>query len=152
MTWRPLHKKLHLLAFTFVSLVSFVVPMTAQTASGPRTIDKGDRTGIGSPRQVVVRTAEEWTALWTEHGVDRARPPVDFSREMVVGVFLGSKPTAAYSVAIVSTLAKDDALLVRYKVTAPPAGAITAQVITFPYHLAVVPKSAAKDVKFEKIP
>jgi hypothetical protein len=36
-------------------------------------------------------------------------------------------------------------------VTQPPPGAITAQVITFPYHLVAVPKSSAKDVKFEAI-
>jgi len=140
---------------SFVSLVSLaylVVNVAGQTASGPRTIEKGDRTGIGSPRQVVVRSAEEWTALWSEHTADRARPPVDFSREMVVGVFLGSKPTPGYSVAIVNTLAKNEALLVQYRVTQPPAGVIAAQVLTFPYHLAAVSKSAAKDVKFEKIP
>jgi protease stability complex PrcB-like protein len=130
----------------------FLATMSAQSTSGPRTIDKGDHSYIGSPRQVVIRTPEEWTALWNEHAAERPRPAVDFSKEMVVGVFLGSRPTAAYSVAIVDTLAKDDALLIRYRATEPRRGAITAQVITFPYHLAVVPKSAAKDVKFEKIP
>jgi hypothetical protein len=137
-------------AFVFSWL--FVTIVMAQSAGTPRTIDKGDRSGIDSPRQVVVRSAEEWTALWSEHAADRARPPVDFSREMVVGVFLGTKPTAAYSVAIVNALAKNDALLVQYRVTQPPAGAIAAQVITFPYHLAAVSKSPAKDVKFEKTP
>ena len=135
-----------------VSLVSFVVTHAAQRSEGPRTIDKGDHSYIGSPRQVVIRTAEEWTALWNEHAAERAKPAVDFSKEMVVGVFLGSKPTAAYSVAIVSTLAKNDALLVHYRVTQPAAGGIRAQVITFPYHLAAIPKSPAKDVKFEKLP
>jgi hypothetical protein len=115
-------------------------------------MDKGDRTAIRSPREVVVRTEAEWTALWTEHAPDRPRPKVDFSRDMVVGVFLGTKPTAAYSVAVVSTIDASGVLIVRYRITQPPAGTMTAQVITFPYHLAVVPKSSAKDVKFEKIP
>jgi len=123
-----------------------------QSAPAPRTLDKGGRSGIGAPREVVVRTPDEWTALWTEHGAGRERPPVDFSREIVVGVFLGSKPTAGYSVAIVSTIDANGVLIVRYRVSEPPAGAITAQVITFPYHLAAVSKSPAKDVKFEKIP
>jgi hypothetical protein len=123
-----------------------------QAAPAPRTIDKGDHTYIGSPRQVVIRTDDEFTALWGEHIPDRQRPPVDFSREMVVGVFLGSKPTAAYSVAIVSTIEANGVLQVRYRVSEPQRGAITAQVITFPYHLAAIPKSAAKDVKFEKVP
>ena len=91
-----------------------------------------------------MRTAEEWTELWQRARPDRARPPVDFSREMVVGVFLGSRPTAAYSVAIVSALAKNDTLLVQYRGSQPPAGAIAAQVITFPYHLVAVSKSPAR--------
>jgi hypothetical protein len=158
----PIHHKGHkghkgetilgLTLVSLVSLVSLVVNLTAQTSPSPRTIDKGDHSYIGSPRQVVIRTPEEWTALWNEHAAERARPAVDFAREMVVGVFLGSRPTAAYSVAIVSTLAKNDALLVQYRAMQPAPGAITAQVITFPYHLAAVPKSLAKEVKFEKVP
>ena len=126
--------------------------LVMQTAPSPRTIDKGDRPGVQSPRQVVVRSEEEWSALWHEHAPSRQRPAVDFSREMVVGVFLGSKPTAAYSVAIVSTIEANGVLQVRYRLTEPAPGTITAQVITFPYHLAAVPKSSAKEVKFEKVP
>jgi hypothetical protein len=123
-----------------------------QAAPAPRTIDKGDHTYIVSPRQVVIRTDDELSALWREHIPDRPQPPVDFSREMVVGVFLGSKPTAAYSVAIVSTIEANGVLQVRYRISQPPSGVITAQVISFPYHLAAIRKSSAKEVKFEKIP
>jgi hypothetical protein len=144
---------MRVLTLAFVSCASAVLTVTAQTpVPGPRTIAKGDHTYIGSPREVVIRTPEEWATFWNEHAAERARPDVDFSREMVVGVFLGSKPTAAYSVAIVSTLAKNDALLVQYRVSQPAAGGIRAQVITFPYHLAAIPKSPAKEVKFEKVP
>ena len=143
-------RTLAVLMLVLASLTSVIGAQTPMT--GPRTIAKGDHTYIGSPRDVVIRTPEEWVAFWNEHAPERARPDVDFSKEMVVGVFLGSKPTAAYSVAIVSTLAKNDSLLVQYRVSQPPAGSIRAQVITFPYHLVAVPKSAAKDVKFEKLP
>lgn len=126
--------------------------LVMQSSPAPRTIDKGDHPGIHSTRQVVIRTEEEWSALWREHAPSRQRPSVDFSREMVIGVFLGSKPTAAYSVAIVSTIEANGVVQVRYRVSEPTPGAITAQVITFPYHLAAVPKSTAKDVKFENVP
>ena len=45
--------------------------------------------------QVTVRSAAEWTTLW-QAARRRARRcrAVDFAREMVVGVFLGSRPTA----------------------------------------------------------
>jgi hypothetical protein len=150
-----IHHKRHqgrTLILLVLSFASVAVTIAGQRSDGPRTIDKGDHSYIGSPRQVVIRTAEEWTAFWNEHAAERAKPAVDFSKEMVVGVFLGSKPSPAYSVAIVSALAKNDALLVQYRVTQPSPGTIAAQVITFPYHLATIPKSPAKDVKFEEIP
>jgi len=116
----------------------------------PRTVDKGEQSNIDAPKQVVVRSQSEWTTLWQQHSPDRKRPEVDFSKEMVVGVFSGSRPTAGYNVSIVSTVAKDGTVLVQYRESQPQRGALTAQVLTFPYHLVTVPK-AAGEVKFEKV-
>jgi hypothetical protein len=139
--------------FTFVSFVSLVVNMTAQGGSPTlRTIDRGDRSQIMSARQVVARTQAEWDALWRAHLPERPPAAIDLSKEMVVGVFLGSKPTAGYSVSIVSVAEEGGALRVRYRETLPPADAITAQVITYPYQIVAIPKSAATDVKFERVP
>jgi hypothetical protein len=123
----------------------------AQTAGDTvRTVDKGEQSNIDAAKQVVVRTEAEWTKLWQQHSPDRKRPAVDFSKDMVVGVFMGSRPTAGYNLSIVSTFAKDGSVLVQYRELQPRPGAIAAQVLTFPYHLVAVPK-AAGDVKFEKI-
>src|SRR5262245_57612288 len=146
------HKGKTLTVLTLVSVVSFVFLVAAQSAPSPRTLDKGDRTNIHSTRMVVLRTADEWQALWAQHAPDRQRPAVDFSREMVVGVFLGTKPTAAYSVAVLSTIDGGGVLQVKYRVSEPPSGAITAQVITYPYHIAAVPMAKSTNVTFEKTP
>ena len=122
-----------------------------QTAPQPRTIDKGDQSNIDAPRQALVRTPAEWEALWHMHTFDRARPAVDFSREMVVAVFMGTRPNAGYSVEVVSALEKGGALIVRYRETAPSPGAVTAQILTFPYHIVAFPKVNVTDVRFEKI-
>lgn len=124
--------------------------MTQTNAPAPRTLDKGDQSNVDSPKQVVVRTAAEWTALWRQHSPDRPMPRVDFSREMVVGMFMGSRPTAGYSLNIVSTIEANGVLHVRYRETMPSRDTITAQILTSPYHLVAVPKSSAMDVKFEK--
>lgn len=131
-------------------LFLLVSSVCAHTALTLRTIDKGTRSDIGSARQVVVRSDAEWLALWREHRPDANRPAVDLSKEMVAAVFLGSRPTAGYSVAIVAAEEADGALRIRYRETSPPRDAITAQVITFPYHIVAIPKSSAGDVKFEK--
>lgn len=117
----------------------------------PMTIDKGDQSNVDDAKQAVARSDAEWTRLWQQHAPDRKRPAVDFSRDMVVGVFMGSRNTAGFAVEIVGTSEVNGALVVRYRETVPPKGAVTAQVITSPYHLVSVPKFAG-DVKFEKVP
>ena len=122
-----------------------------QTAPSPRTVQKGDLSNIDRPTQVLVRTAEEWSALWHRHAPDKPMPPVDFSREMIVAVFMGSRPTAGYSTTILTTMEVKGVLVVRYKETAPPPRAITAQIITFPYHIVAIPKATVTDVQFKKV-
>jgi hypothetical protein len=116
-----------------------------------RTIEKGDQSNIDDARQVLLRSEAELQQLWKQHSPDRPMPKVDFSREMVVGVFMGSRPNAGFSTAIVSATAAKGALMVRYTETRPPAGSITAQILTFPYHLVAIPRADVTDVKFEKV-
>ena len=76
-----------------------------------------------------------------------------FGKEIVVAVFMGSRPTAGFSVEIVSTRVDGVALVVQYRETRPARDAIVAQILTMPYHIAAVPKRAGvTDVRFEKLP
>jgi len=136
-----------------VFVFSWLIPMTVMAAQsqGPRTIEKGEQSNVEDPRQVVVRSEAEWTRLWQEHAPDRQRPTIDFSTETVIGVFMGNRPNAGFSTAVVSATEGGGALIVRYAETMPRPGAITAQVITFPYHLVAIPKVTATNVRFEKV-
>ena len=140
----------HLRIFVSVWLILMVIGMSAQ-AQAPRTIEKGDQSNIESAKQVVVGTEAEWTELWRQHAPERPQPPIDFSKETVIGLFMGSRPNAGYSTAVVSATEGGGALIVRYTETRPPRDAITAQVITFPFHIAAIPKATATNVKFEKV-
>ena len=103
-------------------------------------------------RQTTVRSAAEWEKLWRQHAGEKTKPAVDFSKEMVLALFMGTRPTAGFTIEIVGVREDGAALMVQYRETRPPAGGITAQVLTSPYHIVAVPKPAAvKDVKFEKI-
>ena len=126
--------------------------LMAQMLEAPstRTIDKGDQSNIDEARRVLVRTEAEWTTLWQQHHPGTPRPAVDFSKEMVVGVFMGSRPNAGFSTTILSATAGNGALMVRYTEKVPAPGSISAQILTFPYHLVAIPKAAVTDVKFEK--
>ena len=47
--------------------------------------------------------------------------------------------------------AANGALIVRYSENKPAAGTVSAQILTFPFHLVAIPKAAVTDVKFEKV-
>ena len=114
------------------------------------TIARGGVSNISQPRQVVIRTAGEWDTLWHEHaGPDAKAPEVDFSREMVVGVFLGTRSTGGYAVEITGVDERGGAVVVHYTATTPERGMMLAQVITSPFHLVKVPR-ADGEVTFEK--
>jgi hypothetical protein len=131
----------------FVLLAFFQGP-----ASGipMKTLEGGTDSQIEEPHQLTARSAEAWAKLWREHAGERARPSVDLSRDMVVGVFLGSRPTAGFGVQIVSARVDHGALVVQYRETRPPGDSITAQVLTSPYQLVTLPKRAG-EIRFEKI-
>jgi hypothetical protein len=137
-----------MIGLVFIALALMQPP----PSPAPRTIEKGDQSNIESAKQVLVRTEAELRQLWQQHAPDRPMPKVDFSREMVVGVFMGSRPNAGFSTAIVSATAANGALMVRYSENKPVAGSVSAQILTFPYHLVAIPKADVKDVKFEKAP
>jgi len=133
-----------LLALSLFAMVSAQEP-------APRTIEKGDQSNIESPMQAIARTQPEWEALYRKHNYDRQPPKVDFSKEMVVAVFMGSRPNAGFSTTILSSLTVNGVLVVRYKETMPRPGTVSAQVLTFPYHIVAIPKADVTDVKFEKV-
>jgi hypothetical protein len=113
------------------------------------TVAQGTRSEISESRFVVVRTAADWQKLWKEHD-SRPAPEVDFSSSIVVGVFLGTRPTAGYGVTITAVAAKDGSAIVDYTEQRPTPGRMTAQVLTSPFHLVTVPKEIEK-VEFRRV-
>lgn len=106
------------------------------------TISKGDVSDQQSPRQVTARTLAEWQAVWKAHSPDAKLPAVDFATKLVVGIFLGTKPTDGYGVEIVNVREDGDALVIEYVARQPRRDMMTAQILTQPYHLIAVPKHA----------
>lgn len=130
-----------LLAVSLVGNASAPVPFT--------TISQSEQSGVEDARQVVVRTPEEWKALWKEHAPGRPMPSIDFTKSMVIGVFLGSRNTAGYRVTITGIERDGATVAVTYREERPAAGDILAQVITFPHHLVRVERAEGQ-VKFTR--
>ena len=113
------------------------------------TISQSEQSGVEETRQVVVRTAQEWKALWKAHAPDRPMPAVDFTKSMVLGVFLGSRNTAGYRVTITGIEHSGVTIGVTYREERPGARDVLAQVITFPHHLVRVERIDG-EVKFSR--
>lgn len=65
----------------------------------------GPVSGVTRPRTVDVRDAKTWKELWAEHTALRPDAPpapfVDFERERVIAVFLGSRSSGGHGVSLV---------------------------------------------------
>lgn len=128
--------------------------MVTLLSSAAQAWDKlaGQSAGIKDAQTVVVRTQKEWAALWTRHtaGRSEAMPQVDFSKEMVVGVFLGERNTGGYKVEtklMADPIEPKSRLVVFYKEVPPAAGRFNVQMVTRPFELRKVAK--VQEVVFE---
>jgi hypothetical protein len=130
-------------------MIDILLAAVLQATVPMRSLDKGPMSQVDSARQAVARSAAEWSTLWSQHAGDRTRPAVDFSKEMVVAVFLGTRPTAGFSVEVVGARQEGATLIVSYRESRPQPGAVAAQVLTSPFHLVAVPKHG--DVKWERV-
>lgn len=116
------------------------VALMQQPSSGLVTLAQGTHSEIGDPREAVIRTQAEWAALWKAHGQPEPPVAVDFSREMVAAVFLGTRATGGYSVQIVGTRRSGDALVIEYTEQQPDRDAILTQALTTPFHIVKLPR------------
>lgn len=136
-------------------ILSCMFLMTAASAQTPQplftNVAKGTTSDQQIAKQVIVRTAAEWKALWKDHSPTGKMPNVDFAKDMVVGIFLGTKPSGGYEVDVVGVRPQDKDLIVEYVQKQPGRGTMAAQILTEPYHLVAVPKHAGA-VRFVEVP
>jgi hypothetical protein len=116
------------------------VALMQQGSPGLVTVAQGTYSGIEEARETVVRTQAEWLALWKAHGQGEPPAAVDFGKEMIAVVFLGTRPTGGYSVQITGTSLEEDALVIDYVEQRPGGDAIVSQALTSPFHIVRLPR------------
>jgi hypothetical protein len=131
----------------FALIVSLA--MQAVPSAPFQTVARDMMSQIDVPREVVIRTPAEWSALWRQHSSAEA-PAVDFAARTVVAVFLGSRSSAGFSAEFVRTQEAGGVLTVYWAERRPDRGDITAQVMTSPMHAAAIPRFAG-EIRFEKV-
>jgi hypothetical protein len=139
-----------------MSFISTVLPSLAALLLGAclcpaaavslpiRTLAKGGFSGIQQPTQEFLKDKAAWEKTWARHvsGKEGQKTPeVDFSKEMVIVVTLGRKSTGGYSIEITKVEPAGDNFRISVARKSPPAGAMTIQALTAPFHFIAVPKS-----------
>ena len=108
----------------------------------------GTNSAVRLARQMVVRDAKAFEALWQEHVRNNPMKPetpyVDFKLYDVVAVFAGSKPTGGYSVEIAQPVVKGKSATIAETIYKPGPGMMVTQAFTYPYAMRAVRKLPLK--------
>jgi hypothetical protein len=113
-------------------------------------VDRGPQSGVHEYREVVARTAEEWSTLWGSLPIRRPMPKVTFESTMIAALFVGDRPTPGFSVEFTGVTIDGDTLVIEYVERTPPPDANNGPMVTTPYFVAGVPLHAGP-VRFTRV-
>ena len=105
----------------------------------------------GSQRQVAYAGTERaYINLWNSLIGRGDPPPIDFSKEGVLFLTAGEKPTGGYGISVKTIRRDGEAIVVNATVTPPPPDAMVTQAMTSPFLVIAIPKVDAAGVRWEK--
>jgi hypothetical protein len=116
---------------------------------GATTVARGAWSSFQGFRFEVVKDDPTWQALWQSSGGSGTAPYVDFSQEIVIGYWLGSRPTGGYSVDILRVISpvtvigapgSPDGAMADIQETQPGPGCTVTQGETRPFHIVRTPR------------
>ena len=117
------------------------------------TIEKGLFSGVTEKKNLVIRTQDEQARLWNKHTSMRILPPeapvIDFTKDMLLAVFMGQKPSGGFVVEIRRVEKYENELVVFFSEVEPSANAMVTAVLTQPHHIIRIEESNLS-VEFKK--
>jgi hypothetical protein len=122
--------------------IAFTKRITASTWSGansPTTVEGGQ----------LVTDPAVFISLWQVLRSGETVPTVDFTTQAVILLNAGEEPSSGYRVQVRQMEEKEGQMVVHYHVEPPAPGIATAQVLTHPWTLQVIPRPD-KPVQFQK--
>ena len=127
------------------------VPMLALAAlsvacMGPGSVEelpierlaKGQQSLQTEQQFEVITGQSQFRHLWSRFDAG-SPPPLDFTRETAIAVFMGERPTGGYAIHVDSVTRSDGELLVAVVLEAPGPECMTTQAFTQPYEMVSVP-------------
>lgn len=123
-------------------------PYDAPAAALPiRRIGQWTASGLDSPARKVIRDDSTYAQFWQALGAGQ-RPAVDFTRDVVIAVAAGQRPTGGHAIAVERVARAGKSMTVDVVETVPGAGCWTTQQITQPVDVVVVAAADAPTWSF----
>jgi hypothetical protein len=113
------------------------VPYGSDDGVQIRRIGQWTHTGIREARRTVIQDANAWAAFWSELGVGD-RPAVDFSRDVVIAVAAGERPSGGHEIAVTKVTQRDGELRAEVTETAPGPNCLSTSALSQPVDVVVV--------------
>jgi len=134
-----------------IAILLAIVTAVFVQPNGIEHIVSDNHSMVDELRTAVAWKQGEWEALWRSHaGMLKPAPAVDLTKRTVVAVFLGSRPTAGYTVEIVRTRQEGKTLIVEWREGRPKERMLLAQVLTSPAVIVSIPKFDG-EIGFKKV-
>lgn len=116
-------------------------PVTPPANMNYQILLQGSQSKVETPFVFVARDSETYALMRSLVEGLPASSTIDFSKNVVVAAFAGTRNSGGWSVAITKSGAQT-----AINLNAPPKGAMTAQVITTPFQTALVPLESSANV------
>lgn len=131
---------------TGLGIVLVVLLVAAGAFLAARAMMGGDRLqirelsrdGMRSPGYHVAVDEQSMTALWSRLVQPQERPAVDFTREWVLGAFMGERPTGGYRIDIQEVRLKGREITAVVTQKQPGPDDFVTMVFTYPGHVVAV--------------
>ena len=128
----------------FLACIFFVSLATAEDQKPPKLPQwHGQRDGGVELSTKVLKTQASWAAFWKGQGKPMPQE-LDEAHEMAVFISIGERPTGGFKPAVVSTKVSEYKYVVYYSEGKPSPDSIVTQALTYPWVIAIVPKSELK--------
>ncbi len=111
-------------------------------------ISSGAHSGYSEESYLVIKDGDDFKKLWNKVNStiipQPSVPEIDFSKYMVVAVFMGTCPTGGYSISIRSIRESEENIYVEVEKIKPGKDCILTQVLTQPFQIVKIKRSDKK--------
>jgi hypothetical protein len=126
--------------------VTKTVTMTRLRTCLPLPCPFSSTSGLDDPLRVMIRDRKAWREMWERihrrgPSPEPELPEINFSKEMLVVVALGSRPTGGYAIFIEGVYERDGRLEVKVSSQSAGKNCMVTQSVTQPIDIVRIPKA-----------